>query len=453
MTDTLASYDLQGYRKAIAGVSVIDDPQLVRLKSRDFFWYSPILKAELNRKSADLVVVPKDQDEALRVIGACAQFRIPLVVRGGGTGNYGQLVPLKGGIILDTAKLDRTLFVKPGVGRFESGANLVEIDRQARSLGWEMRMHPSTKRMSSIGGFVAGGAAGVGSITLGQLRDWGSIPAIRVATCEPKPRIFDFRGRDVAAATHAYGTTGVILEVEITLAPVYPWFDAVVAFDDFMDAARFGQALGEADGIVKKEVAVVAWPIPAWFKALKAECPEGKHVAFCMIAQSEQAAFGKLASLHNGRITAWRATPDETAQDETPIYEYCWNHTTLQALKVDRTVTYLQTVFPLGRNLEVVEAMHRHYGDEVMLHLEFQRRFGRVNCSALQVVRWTTKERLYEIIRHHEAMGCVIPNPHSYVLEDKGPKVAAGDRQLDFKRQSDPFGLLNPGKMTRWSPQ
>ncbi|MBL8834107.1 MAG: FAD-binding oxidoreductase, partial [Rhodospirillales bacterium] len=205
--------DLAGLRTALAGVELIDDPQLVRLKSRDFFWYSPILKAELNRKSAELVAIPKDQEEALRVIGACAQFRVPLVVRGGGTGNYGQLVPLDGGVILDTAKLDRTVFLKPGAGRFEAGANLVEIDRQARPLGWEMRMHPSTKRMSSIGGFVCGGAAGVGSIMTGQLRDWGSIPGIRVATCEPSPRVFDFRGRDVAAATHAYGTTGVVLEV------------------------------------------------------------------------------------------------------------------------------------------------------------------------------------------------------------------------------------------------
>jgi hypothetical protein len=172
-----------------------------------------------------------------------------------------------------------------------------------------------------------------------------------------------------------------------------------------------------------------------------------------MLAESEKAAFERLAADHRGRVTAWRPTPDETEQGETPIYEYCWNHTTLQALKVDRTVTYLQTVFPIGRNLEVVEAMYRHYGDEVMLHLEFQRRFGRVNCSALQVVRWTTKERLYEIIRHHEAAGCIIPNPHSYILEDKGPKVAAGDRQLEFKHVSDPYGLLNPGKMTRWSPQ
>jgi FAD/FMN-containing dehydrogenase len=443
-------YDLAGFRKAVGGVEIIDDPQLVRQRSRDFFWYSPILKAELNRKSADLVAVPKDQDEALRVLGACAQLRIPLVARGGATGNYGQLVPLQGGIVLDTEKLTRKLFVRPGMARFEAGANLVEIDRQTRAIGWELRMHPSTKRQSALGGFVAGGAAGVGSIMLGQLRDWGTIPALRVATCESVPRVFDFRGRDVAGATHAYGTTGIILEVEIALAPVYPWCDAIVAFDDFMDAARFGQALGEADGIVKKEVAVIAASIAAYFKALKAACPEGKHVAFCMLAESERAAFEALAAEHRGSVTLWRATPDETHSGETPLYEYCWNHTTLQVLKIDKGVTYLQTVFPIGRNLETVETMYKRYGDEVMLHLEFQRRFGRVNNSALQVVRWSTKERLYDIIRDHEAAGCIVPNPHTYILEDKGPKVIAGDRQLAFKKEADPHGLLNPGKMTRW---
>ena len=444
-------HDLAGFRKAVAGVDLIDDPQLVRQRSRDFFWYSPILKAELNRKSADLVAVPKDQDEALRVLGACAQLRIPLVVRGGATGNYGQLVPLNGGIVLDTEKLDRKLFVRPGVARFEAGANLVEIDRQTRWIGWELRMHPSTKRQSALGGFVAGGAAGVGSAMLGQLRDWGSIPAVRVATCENVPRVFELRGRDVAGATHAYGTTGAILEVEIALAPVYPWCDAIVAFDDFMDAARFGQALGEADGIVKKEIAVIAASIAAYFKALKPVCPEGKHFAFCMVAESERAAFAALAAEHRGSVTLWRDTPDESTSGETPLYEYCWNHTTLQVLKLDKGVTYLQTVFPIGRNLETVETMYKRYGDEVMLHLEFQRRFGRVNNSALQVVRWSTKERLYDIIRDHEAEGCIVPNPHTYILEDKGPKVAAGDRQLAFKKEADPYGLLNPGKMTRWS--
>ena len=32
--------------------------------------------------------------------------------------------------------------------------------------------------------------------------------------------------------------------------------------------------------------------------------------------------------------------------DLPPIYEFTWNHTTLQALKVDRSITYHQSLFP-----------------------------------------------------------------------------------------------------------
>ena len=124
----------------------------------------------------------------------------------------------------------------------------------------------------------------------------------------------------------------------------------------------------------------------------------------------------------------------------------------MQVLKVDRTVTYLQSIFPPGRNIERVEHMYRVFGDEVMMHCEFQRRQGRVSCSALQVVRYTTAERLYEIIRYHEDNGVRISNPHSYILEDKGPKVVDSDHQLTFKRRADPHGLMNPGKMSRWTP-
>ena len=71
--------------------------------------------------------------------------------------------------------------------------------------------------------------------------------------------------------------------------------------------------------------------------------------------------------------------------------------------------------------------------------------------SCLQVVRFTTPERLWEIVRFHEQHGVRLSNPHSYILEDKGPKVVDADVQLDFKRVADPHGLMNPGKMSRWS--
>ena len=49
----------------------------------------------------------------------------------------------------------------------------------------------------------------------------------------------------------------------------------------------------------------------------------------------------------------------------------------------------------------------------------------------------------------HEEMGAMIFNPHRYTLEEGGMKQT--DRiQLEFKRETDPRGLLNPGKMIAW---
>ena len=60
-----------------------------------------------------------------------------------------------------------------------------------------------------------------------------------------------------------------------------------------------------------------------------------------------------------------------------------------------------------------------------------------------------SEERLDEIIRIHEDLGCMIFNPHRYTLEEGG-RQSVDDRQLKFKQEADPKGLLNPGKMIAW---
>jgi FAD/FMN-containing dehydrogenase len=64
-------------------------------------------------------------------------------------------------------------------------------------------------------------------------------------------------------------------------------------------------------------------------------------------------------------------------------------------------------------------------------------------------VDFTTEERLDEIVRIHEAEGCMVFNPHRYTLEEGG-RQTVDDRQLRFKQEADPKGLLNPGKMIAW---
>src|SRR5260370_23231411 len=144
----------------LGDIPTVTDAKIVRRRSRDFFWYSPILNEQLEGKSADLIVAPRDEADVVRVAAACARYRVPLTVRAGGTGNYGQAVPLEGGVLLDVMALAAIEWTKPGVMRVGVGAKMNAIDAELSPSGWELRMHPSTKRTATIGGFVAGGVRG-----------------------------------------------------------------------------------------------------------------------------------------------------------------------------------------------------------------------------------------------------------------------------------------------------
>lgn len=428
----------------LGDIPVVSEQKVVRRRSRDFFWYSPILNAQLDGKSADLIVLPRNEDDVVRVAAACARHRVPMTVRGGGTGNYGQAVPLQGGVLLDISGLDSIEWIKPGVVRVGAGAKMNAIDAAAQAKGWELRMHPSTKRMATIGGFVAGGSGGIGSITYGGLREPGNILAARIVTLEEEPRVIELRGDAAQKVNRAYGTTGIITALEMPLAPAWKWIDVVVVFDDFVEAAAFGYEAALADGIVKKVLAPITWPLPSYFGALKPHCPDGKSVLMAMIAEPSLESFKSLLG-RRGNITLEMPTDDSPSR--VPLYEYCWNHTTLQVLKTDRSVTYLQCLYPHERVLEKVVEMRELFGDEVLQHLEFIRFGGRITCSSLPVIRYTDADRLNEIIRLHEERGVFIANPHVFTVEDGSRYKRADADQLGFKREVDPHGLLNPGKM------
>jgi len=442
--------DIAGLKADLAGLKLEDNPNLLRMKSRDAYWFSPILKAELDHVIADLLVTPQCEDEVVRTVRACFARDIPITVRGGGTGNYGQAMPLSGGVVLDMSALNKVLSISPGIVVAQAGAIVSEIDAETRAHSrQELRMHPSTAHSASIGGFVAGGSSGIGSIKWGGLRDPGNVIRLRVVTMEAEPRIVDLFGDDLQKVTHAYGTNGIITEVEMPLTAAYDWVDMIVEFDDFMAAARFADSLGTQDGILTKLISVIAAPIPhACFKRHQKYLTPGGHAVLLMLAPHAVSAFEAFEKRHPGRI-AYRADTEADTSALPPIYELSWNHTTLRAMKVEPSFTYLQSLYPFPNQLALIEKTLDMFGDEVPLHLEYLRFDGNVTCFGLQLVRYTTAERLEEIMRLHDTAGVPIFNPHRYTLEEGGMKQT-DEVQLAFKQEADPKGLLNPGKMIGW---
>lgn len=438
---------IENLLEELSGLESITNPTQVAKLSEDYAHFSPVLVPLLADKVGDVVVRPSNESEVLRIAKTCVKYKIPLTVRGSGTGNYGQCTPLKGGVILETSRLQEIKWIKAGTACVEAGVKIVTLDKKAQEIGWESRMVPSTFRSATVGGFIAGGSGGIGSVTYGQLRDRGNLRAVRVITLEDEPRILELRGDDVQKVNHAYGTNGIITELEVPLAPAYGWAEFVISFADFMTAARFGQALGNSDGIIKKLISIHAAPSSNYFTALQSYIPKDSNCALVLVAESDREPFLSLVREFQGEICYEKSARE--AGKGISLVEFSWNHTTLHARAADSSFTYLQSLFLNDPKLELVQRMHEYFGDEVIMHLEFIRVNGVVIPAAIQLVRFTTGDRLNKIIAYHESQGVFIANPHTYILEDGGMKTVDYD-QLNFKRTIDPYGLMNPDKMRAW---
>lgn len=412
------------------------DAAALRVKSADFSWFSPIMSASLDGRVADVVLSPRSEADVMQIAAACARHRVPLVARGAGTGNFGQAVPLAGGAVVEMTGLDQVIFERKNIVRAQAGIRLGALDAQLRTNGRELRMHPSTKRLATLGGFVGGGHAGVGTVNWGILRDRGNILGLRLVTIEENPRALELRGDDVNLVHHAYGVNGIVTEVELPLAPAYEWLDTVVVFDDFERAAEFGMALATADGILKKLVSVHAWPIPSYFKPLR--IPEGKAAALLMIGAETREAFEALTREYSGTIT--QCVP------EAGIYEYTWGHTTMHALRVDRSLTYLVCIFPREDTVGAIKRVHRKLGAEAFMHLEFKRFAGYMTAEGVPLFRYQGFEQMTRLYRSFEAEGVRIANVHTFLLQNGGMKDIDA-AQIEFKRRVDPHLLMNPGKV------
>jgi FAD/FMN-containing dehydrogenase len=428
-----------------------DKETAVKAASRDFFWYSPVLKDRLDHVVGDFIVRPRSEAEVIEVLKTCYRHDVPVTTRGAGTGNYGQAMPLAGGCVMHLRHMDKVKEIHPGRVICEPGVLLKDLDAATKAhSGQEIRIFSSTWATATIGGFIAGGSGGVGSCTWGALRDLGNIIRLRVVTMEKEPRILEFHGDDLARVSHAYGTNGIITEIEMPLAPAYDWVEMFVETKDFMAAAKFAENLSDQDGILIKLATVFEAPIAHdYFQRIKPHVSPDSHLVALMVAPHSMDGFLTFLSRFADMDLIYRSDDNDWSRDPGPVFEYGWNHTTLRALKVDPSITYLQVRYAQPNHMELIEKMRREFAPEVLQHLEVMRDSGTVMFAGLSLVRFTTEERLDAIIAAHEAAGAMVFNPHRYTLEEGG-RQTVDDRQLKFKQEADPKGLLNPGKMIAW---
>ena len=443
------SQTLQNLREALAAVpelEVLTLPADLERYSRDAFDYSPVLAARFRECRADLVVRPRSRSAVVAVASACARAQVPLTLRGSGTGNYGQCVPLKGGVVMlmNEMRAVRSLDPSTGVVEVECGCLLKDLDHALAEQQRQLRLMPSTWRSASVGGFIAGGSGGIGSVRWGFLRDPGHLLNLEVVTLEAEPRILRLAAGEAEALNHAYGTNGIITALTLTSAPRVAWQEVCIDCDDWGTAValaqRCQQAAVELFLCTVLDAQIVAG-LPAWSGA-----SQGRHRLLLLVSPDGVSTVERIAAAAGAAMHCLGA---ENAHRGNGLRELSWNHTTLHMRQQDPAWTYLQMLLPQPE-LGAMQALSQRWGDTLLWHLEGVRHAGASRMAAIPLVRWQGEEALQALIDHCRELGAVIFNPHVITVEEGGLGIVDGD-QVAAKHRHDPAGLLNPGKLLGWT--
>ena len=436
---------LQIYLKTVNNLEVINNTSDLKRLSRDFYDYSPILKEELNGCVADVVVRPKNIESTIAVVRKCWDLSIPITIRGGGTGNYGQCVPLSKGVVMHMNYFNKIEEFYPDTGfvKVQSGCLMSDLNKELAKNGRELRLLPSTWRTATIGGFISGGSGGIGSIRWGFLRDPGNLIGLEAINIDSKPQLFKFNAQESEPLNHAYGTNGIITSLILPTDVKRDWYSVVINCDDLDKSVEILKLIAAAAINLKLgailEKAIVE-NMPKWFRGQTTS-----HKVVLQVSLSGIQTIEFICKKYNVELQNFGREIDL----EYGISDVVWNHTTLQMRSKDKKWTYLQMLLPLGDELQLIQTMRNKYGKNLLWHLEAVSQQGVPRLAALPVLKWRGESELNQIIDDCKSLGAIIFNPHTITVEGGGLGVIDAD-QVKAKIKYDPKGLLNPGKLEGW---
>ncbi|MGC4933900.1 FAD-binding oxidoreductase [Gordonia sp. DT30] len=405
------------------GVSSL--PRAIARASRDGSGMSPILSAQdLGRP--DLVCYPRTPQVIPHIVRAAVRRGVPLTTRGKGTGNYGQVVPRFGGLVMDMTSLTAIEAIDDRAITALAGARMVTLEQFAWDNGKQLWMYPSTVQ-STLGGFLAGGSAGTGTIVHGRNHE-GFVEALDVVYATDDAELVHLEGDDAQPLVHTYGVAGVIVGARVRVEPLQDWRSIYVSFADHHNAFTAALDLSTFD------------PAPRLLSADRAEVVDAlpsdpalvrgrASIRALLDARCVDEVCDRLTAA-GGRVEAVRDGIMQTVKMSALSY----NHPTwwLQKAHPDRYFHMEVRGDALVTALDAVEQVY----EGGMLHLEMghEMMFGMLNGI------YHSPEQVVAGVPELEALGVGVHSPHQWYVDLDADRVKA------IAARTDPMGLLNPGR-------
>jgi glycolate oxidase len=219
---------VESLRQRLGREHVLEDAEVLAAHAADAFGqgYLP-----------DVVVQPADTGEAAAVVRACQQARVPLVVRGAGTGYTGGAVPTRGGVVMSMRRFDRILQIDAEnlVAVVQPAVVTADVQRAVEREGLFYPPDPASLEQSSIGGNIAECAGGPRAFKYGTTKHYvlaveAVLPNGEIVRTGSKA-VKNVVGYDLTQLlVGSEGTLAVITEATLRLVPLPPARAALSAF-------------------------------------------------------------------------------------------------------------------------------------------------------------------------------------------------------------------------------
>jgi glycolate oxidase len=420
--------------------------------------------------AADLVALPASAEEVAGLVRICAEHRVPMVPRGGGTGYTGGAVPTEGGLVISLERMNRILEIDEAnlVAVVEPNVVTGDLQDAVEKVGLFYPPDPASLRQSALGGNVAECAGGPRAFKYGTTKQY----VLGLEAVLPTGEIIETGGKVVKNVvgydlTHllvgSEGTLAIITKIILRLVPRPPVQatlrasfgdveSAVAAVTNIIRARVIPAALELIDGESLEAVA----------RNLKVRslAPEGTGAILLLEVDGVPAAVLEEAARMEEACLAAGATEVLRARDEAERQEL-WRVRRELSLSL-KMITPLKfnhdVVVPKGRIPELF-ALVRQIRDDYRLRIPC---FGHAGDGNIHVNIMVTPEDADEIARAHDAErvlfegvvalegsisgehGIGFAKARFLPIELSGDEIALMKR---VKQAFDPLGILNPGKI------
>lgn len=388
---------------------------------------SPIIAEMLPLGVADLVAFPTTAEEIAAVVAVAARFGAPITPRGKGTGNYGQAIPMTGGLVLDTSRARTVHGVAGDTITADAGAPMTALEQAARAAGKQLWMYPSTVH-TTIGGFLAGGSGGTGTIAHGS-NDMGFVVALDVVTPVSDGALVHVEGDEAQRYVHNYGTAGIIARATVRVEDLQDWRGLYASFADFSGALSVLRELGRlqpAPRLISADTPHISAQLPPD----DAFPPERSSLRMIADARTVAEATALIESA-GGRVEDVREGPTVSAA----ISVLSYNHP-IEWLQKSEPGVYFHVEVSGDALVDRIDEVHAVYPGG-LLHIEA----GHTVPIGMLAGVYESPEAVYAGIAALNALGVGVHNPHQWNVDFRLAQT------VELARETDPRGLLNPGKL------